>query len=142
LTTFFFHRFYGAYDHCGPVNPSTLTFTQINHINTTSSKLLPRLCFLQSQPFHTTCTAQLPRRRDCYREPSSSSSSRGPCSKLQKALRKALKAMSQKRKREKEVKFYGVRYGHTPGVYALWQDCLYQAKGYKGAQCMSSALSF
>ena len=35
------------------------------------------------------------------------------------------------------AKYYGVKQGHQPGVYASWADCEAQVKGYKGAQYKS-----
>ncbi|KKY25416.1 putative rnase h domain protein [Diplodia seriata] len=40
---------------------------------------------------------------------------------------------SSKRKRGSEPKFYAVKDGRKPGVYANWNDCLDQVKGFKGA---------
>ncbi|OJD28694.1 ribonuclease h [Diplodia corticola] len=40
---------------------------------------------------------------------------------------------SSKRKRGNEPKFYAVKDGRKPGVYANWNDCLDQVKGFKGA---------
>lgn len=40
-----------------------------------------------------------------------------------------------KRKRGNEVKYYAVRFGHQPGVYHTWTDCLDQVKGFKKATC-------
>ena len=35
------------------------------------------------------------------------------------------------------AKYYGVKQGHQPGVYASWVECEAQVKGYKGAQYKS-----
>lgn len=37
---------------------------------------------------------------------------------------------------EKETKYYGVRAGHTPGVYETWKECQEMITGFKGAQCL------
>ncbi|EXJ80067.1 ribonuclease HI [Capronia epimyces CBS 606.96] len=39
-----------------------------------------------------------------------------------------------KRKRTPEQKFYAVKEGKAPGIYATWPECLSQVKGHKGAQ--------
>lgn len=42
-----------------------------------------------------------------------------------------------KRKRANEPKFYAVKDGRKPGIYANYNDCLEQVKGFKGAVCAS-----
>ncbi|KKY24893.1 putative rnase h domain protein [Phaeomoniella chlamydospora] len=42
-------------------------------------------------------------------------------------------AAGVKRKRVPDTKYYGVREGRIPGVYATWAECLHQVKGHKNA---------
>lgn len=51
-------------------------------------------------------------------------------------------SLKRKRPGVDGVKYYAVREGRKPGVYATWDECLSQIKGHKGALCESSALLF
>jgi viroplasmin and RNaseH domain-containing protein len=54
------------------------------------------------------------------------------------ALAAANEPVSKKRKMSsatKEVKYYGVRAGKSPGVYLTWAECQAQISQFKGAQC-------
>lgn len=44
---------------------------------------------------------------------------------------------SKKRKRTKDTKYYGVKAGHTVGVFTSWPDCQDAITGFKGANCKS-----
>ncbi len=50
-----------------------------------------------------------------------------------------MSTVSRKRKlgddSPKEIKYYAVRAGKTPGVYMSWAECQENITGFKGASC-------
>lgn len=57
-----------------------------------------------------------------------------PISKSSIGSRPSPAPTTGKRKRN-ATKYYAVKKGHKPGVYAEWKDCLAQITGFKGAIC-------